>query len=707
MHTRDIYYLARPLLPRGVQLALRRGLARRERVHCKDNWPINENSAKVPGGWPGWPDGKRFALVLTHDVETALGQSRCERLMNTEEAFGLRSSFNFVPERYPDDPALRRRLEEHGFEVGIHGLKHDGKLYRSRATFNERAERINAYLKEWKVVGFRSPSMHHNLDWLHDLDAEYDASTFDYDPFQPQSDGVGTLFPFWIPAADGKGGYAELPYTLDQDFILFVMLGEQDINIWKHKLDWVVEHGGMVLLNTHPDYMAMDGTPSPEEYPASFYREFLEYVTERYEGSYWHALPREVGAYVREHKPRLPGVAGRTGTARERVCFVRHGHFPDDPILCREVDAQLEAGREVDIICLHFGEQAKRETYNGANVYRIPVTHHRSTVERYFFEYGVSFFLMSWVLLRQFLRRRYDVIQVNAMPDFLVFCTLIPKLCGARIVQHLYEPTPELFVTKFGADRHGWLRWLQEWLEQRAISYADWCFAVSGAIRARYGERGADTSKITVLRNVSTEAFDQLSPSPSGRDGKAFRLITHGLVERRCGQEVVLKAVKQLADEIPELRYDITGGGEYEPEIREQAKELGIADRVHIWGYVSREKLHELLTNADVGVITMYPSPYAKLVDNIRMYEFVALRKPAIVSRFPSIEEVFDDTCMTFANPGDSDDVARCIRELHDSPELGRRRAANAYERYQSLKWSISKEVYLKTVSSLLPKGNN
>ncbi len=205
--------------------------------------------------------------------------------------------FNFVPERYRVDPELRARLGQEGFEVGVHGLNHDGKLYQSYEVFSSRAQKINAYIREWGAYGFRSPSMHHNLEWIGELDIEYDASTFDTDPFEPQSTGVGTIFPFLVRRSD-HGSYVELPYTLAQDFTLFVLLQEKTIDIWKTKLDWIAKHGGMALVNTHPDYMVFDGKPGLEEYPAGLYRDFLIHVQDKYEGEYWHGLPRDLAKSI-------------------------------------------------------------------------------------------------------------------------------------------------------------------------------------------------------------------------------------------------------------------------------------------------------------------------------------------------------------------------------------------------------------------------
>jgi hypothetical protein len=219
-----------------------------------------------------------------------------------EESFGFRSSFNFVPERYRVLPAVRHMLTANGFEVGVHGLNHDGKLYQSWEIFTERAPKINTYLKEWEAVGFCSPASHHNLAWNHELEIEYDSSTFDTDPFEPQPDGVKTIFPFWVhPDGKEKQGYIELPYTLPQDFTLFILMKEKTIDIWKQKLAWLAQKGGMALVTTHPDYMNFGETAiQMDEYPCAYYAEFLQHVKTEYEGQFWHALPREVAAFSKQ-----------------------------------------------------------------------------------------------------------------------------------------------------------------------------------------------------------------------------------------------------------------------------------------------------------------------------------------------------------------------------------------------------------------------
>jgi hypothetical protein len=294
-----LFYIIKPLIPRSVQIALRRQLALRKRGKYGHVWPIDPGAGTPPAGWPGWPEGRQFALVLSHDVDTRKGYNNVLRLADLEESLGFRSQFNFVPERYGKvEIGLLDELKRRGFGIGVHGLHHDGKLFSSREIFDQRAPRINAYLEQWGTRAFTTPSMIREHDWMHALNMDFCVSTFDTDPFEPQSEGAGTIFPYWVQDPRSSRRFLELPYTLVQDFTLFVLLGEKSIDIWKRKLDWVASQGGMALLNTHPDYMNFSGGDcTVEEYPVRFYREFLEYVRPHCSKSCWPTLHQQVWAY--------------------------------------------------------------------------------------------------------------------------------------------------------------------------------------------------------------------------------------------------------------------------------------------------------------------------------------------------------------------------------------------------------------------------
>lgn len=294
---RKIFYAVKPIVPRRLQLFLRKRLIAFQIKKYEDIWPILPGSEKKPENWKGWPDGKQFALILTHDVESEAGVNQSLQLAALEKKHGFRSSFNFVPERYHTPETIFTNLKNDGFEIGVHGLYHDGKLFSSYNLFQQRAEKINYYLKKWNAVGFRAPAMHHRLDWLHLLDIQYDLSTFDTDPFEPQADGVGTIFPFVLSYKNPDKNIVEMPYTLVQDFTVFVLMNK-DIQIWKQKLDWIAEHGGMALVNVHPDYLNFSERNHFERFPAKYYEEFLQYINSRYSGKFWHGLPHELARWV-------------------------------------------------------------------------------------------------------------------------------------------------------------------------------------------------------------------------------------------------------------------------------------------------------------------------------------------------------------------------------------------------------------------------
>lgn len=302
MKTLSIYYYFKPLIPRRLQIGVRRLVASYKRLANFDNWPIDQEAATPPVGWTKWPKNKKFALALTHDVDSLKGYDNCLKLMEFEKKLNFRSSFNFVPEGYPISEDVRQAIKNNGFDVGVHGLTHEGRHFLSRDKFIKCVPKINSYLKEWRAVGFHSPSMLVHLNWITELEVGYDCSTFDTDPFEPINYGVKTIYPFIVSDVQKKHSFVEIPYTLPQDHTLFIILREKNNSIWKKKLDWIAANGGMVFLNTHPDYMNFSNSACLSgEYPFEYYLDFLDFIKTRYSGQFWHALPREIASYWQDN----------------------------------------------------------------------------------------------------------------------------------------------------------------------------------------------------------------------------------------------------------------------------------------------------------------------------------------------------------------------------------------------------------------------
>jgi peptidoglycan/xylan/chitin deacetylase (PgdA/CDA1 family) len=232
-----------------------------------------------------YKNNKECAIVLTHDVEEKEGFDFIPQVIELEEKYGFKSSWNIVPYKYKIDIGIIRHINDAGNEIGIHGYNHDGKLYYSEKIFNTRVPYINEAIQRFGASGFRSPMVHRNLTWLQKLDIEYDASCFDYDPFQPLPGGTGSIWPFIA------GKFVELPYTLPQDHTMFYVLKQKDISIWKNKADWVAKNKGVILALTHPDYLR-------EKNYLELYEELLKYL-KTFE-NVWFCLPRELAGWWRE-----------------------------------------------------------------------------------------------------------------------------------------------------------------------------------------------------------------------------------------------------------------------------------------------------------------------------------------------------------------------------------------------------------------------
>ena len=293
------YYRARRLLPRSLQLSLRRVFARLQMRTQFPHWPIEtglhdfldfffsllESIAAEPvPRIAAWPNGKSWALVLTHDVETMAGLGAIDPVLELERSLALRSSWNFVPRRYDVSDEQVRNLLSEGFEVGVHGLYHDGRDLESPSMLHKRLPGMHEAAARWGAVGFRSPATHRGWDLMAQLGFDYDSSYPDTDPFEPQAGGCCTWLPFF------NRGLVELPLTMPQDHTLFVILRHADESAWVRKLEFLRSRGGMVLLDTHPDYLTSDTI-------FAAYRRLLERVA--CDERAWKALPHEVSSWWR------------------------------------------------------------------------------------------------------------------------------------------------------------------------------------------------------------------------------------------------------------------------------------------------------------------------------------------------------------------------------------------------------------------------
>jgi len=297
---RRSYYRARPLLPRSLQMSMRRSFSRLQSKARFPRWPVETTlhdfydflfrliAGVAHGPVPYialWPRKWSWAFVLTHDVEAQIGYDQLPELLRVEVEAGYHSSWNFVPQnRYVVDDRLVETLREQGFEVGVHGFNHDGRDLASLAILKKRLPAIRAYAERWQATGFRSPGTLRSPELMPLLGFDYDSSYTDTAPFEPQAGGCCTWLPYMID------DLVELPITLTQDHTLFDLLGYQDETFWIEKARFLRQRGGMALVLTHSDYV---GNP----HLLDSYRRLLDEFAD--DATAWKALPRDVSDWWR------------------------------------------------------------------------------------------------------------------------------------------------------------------------------------------------------------------------------------------------------------------------------------------------------------------------------------------------------------------------------------------------------------------------
>jgi len=299
-----LYYFARPFLGVGVRRHLQKlRLAGWQSIPFP-NWPVDRtveqvhemilrlyvqahDGKEVPFIW-FWPEGFPSCAVVTHDVETVTGRDFCAALMDIDDSFGIKSAFQLVPEeRYGLTPPFIENIGSRGFEVNVHDLNHDGRLFASEAQFFDRADRINQYGRAFGAQGFRSGALYRNLDWYGALEFCYDMSVPNAAHLDPQRGGCCTVMPYFI------GKILELPVTTTQDYSLFHILNDYSIDLWKRQIALIIEKHGLASFIVHPDYVL---EPRAQE----VYKALLAYLADlRSKGKIWIALPREVNEWWR------------------------------------------------------------------------------------------------------------------------------------------------------------------------------------------------------------------------------------------------------------------------------------------------------------------------------------------------------------------------------------------------------------------------
>lgn len=391
----------------------------------------------------------------------------------------------------------------------------------------------------------------------------------------------------------------------------------------------------------------------------------------------------------------------RSTPGAKRVCMVVDNGWPDTRVE-REARAILRSGYAVDVICVRGRDERSRQASDGLTIFRLPVARRRGmSTGVQLLEYLTFLGLAALKLCMLDGRRRYQVIHVHNVPDFLVFAAIWPKLRGARVILDIHDLMPEFFASRFGDGRWAWLGGLVRLQERLATRFADHVITVTEPWRRRLIERGLPPGKVSVVMNLPDDEVFRPMGHDERPEAESYTLLYHGTLTYRYGIDLLIEAVARARRDVP-VRLIIHGAGEYLPSLQQQADRLTADGTIRFsTDVLPTDELPRLIASADVGVVPNRLDGFTDGILPTKLLEYVAVGIPAIVARTSATTEHFDDTMVRYFTPGDVDELAAAIVELYHQPEKRRALAVRASTFTESHTWQAAAEAYVSLVDSL------
>jgi glycosyltransferase involved in cell wall biosynthesis len=389
------------------------------------------------------------------------------------------------------------------------------------------------------------------------------------------------------------------------------------------------------------------------------------------------------------------------------VCILVQNVYDIDPRVRRKAEALVAAGYSVDVLSLRPSNGNKTYTLNGVNVYTSSLGKKRGSLVRYAFEYA-AFFLWTMVCVTlQMRRRRYVVIDVNTLPDFLVFAAIPARWMGAKLILDMHEITPEFGMSKYGIPEDSWLVRLLRFQEKISFNLADYVITITEPIQDLLVDRGLSQSKSIVVMNAVDEApfTSALSSSAVARDADTFVIMYHGTLTRVYGLELAVEAFSRACHDMPGAELWILGSGTEEVSLGDLARERGVSARVKLLGRVPPSDIPSWLSKCDVGILPMRRDVFLEFAFPNKLPEFIIMGKPVLMSRLKTIRHYFSDRALAYFEPNDPADLARQMVCLYQDRDLRARLATKAKQEYAPLRWDIMKQRYLRLIEQASTPG--
>jgi len=384
-----------------------------------------------------------------------------------------------------------------------------------------------------------------------------------------------------------------------------------------------------------------------------------------------------------------------------KVCMVSYSHYYDSRVY-RYALSLLERGDSVDMICLGDGKHFSPMRWNNITVYGVQTRKFNEKSAFSYFRKIMKFFLLStFTCTKLYFKKRYDLIHFHNIPDFGVFCTLIPKFMGAKVILDIHDIVPEFYMRKFSIGENHIVVKLLKLVEKMSAHYADHVITVTDIWREKLIERSVSASKCTVILNAPHPSLFHKNKSLKKLKGNSFMLSYHGNLAEPTGVDILIKAMKIVKESAPSIRLQIIGDGRDREKLMKLTETLGLLENVEFIKTVPSDKIAEFLQRADVGIDPKRDGIYAGETLSVKAMEYLIMKIPLVVSGTKAAKSYFDESMVIFFEPGNEVELAKAILTLYKSPEKRKRLSENGEKFNNNHSWEKYKRVYYNLIDNL------
>jgi|SRR5208337_2226541 len=387
------------------------------------------------------------------------------------------------------------------------------------------------------------------------------------------------------------------------------------------------------------------------------------------------------------------------------VCIVLHNHYEIDVRVTRKAEALISAGYDVDLLALRSKySESKDYDLGGVHVHTIALGKKRGSLVRYAFEYLIFFLWAFYKVSVLHNKKNYAVIDVNNLPDFLVFAGIYAKWRGAKIVFDMHEITPEFYISKYGIKPDSLVVSILEYIEKKSFDFADYVININQTIEDVLVQRGLTRSKSTIIMNCVDEEFflasrGSDSPAAPQIQQPTFVMMYHGTVTHIYGLDIAIRGFAKVHQEMPGAEFWILGTGSEQKALQVLTEELGMTSKVRFLGLVRPQEIPQWMKRCDIGVLATRQDIFLNLSFSGKLSEYIIMNKAVIASRLKTIHYYFSEDALAFFEPHNDADLASQMLSLYRDPARRHRMAQKALEEYSPIRWYVMKDRYLQLMA--------